>query len=143
MQQRRFIRHPVEIPIEVRDEGAPELGELRMSNVSEGGLCFHSAHPFQPGAQVRVRIASVSPPFEGQAFVTWCREVRDGYEIGVRFPDSADAFRARMVEQVCHIEQYRSDVSRREGRTLDGQTAAREWIALHAADFPDAAPGGP
>jgi hypothetical protein len=55
----------------------------------------------------------------------------------VQFLDAADAFRARMVEQVCSIERYRREVRRREGRVLSGQEAAEEWIREHAARFPD------
>ena len=40
-----------------------------------------------------------------------------------------------MVEQVCQIEHYRQAVLRQEGRALDGEAAAPEWIARYAADF--------
>jgi hypothetical protein len=136
-QRRRFIRHPAEIPLEVLDHGP--LGRLLLSNVSEGGLCFLSGRPFALGAAVRLRIASVQPRFEAEARVTWCRAVEDGFEVGAQFLDDADAFRARMVEQVCHIERYRREVREREGRDLDGGAAAREWIDRYAAEFPDPA----
>ena len=45
-------------------------------------------------------------------------------------------FAARMVEQVCQIEHYRQQVQRAEGRVLDAETAAREWIKRYAASFP-------
>lgn len=41
-----------------------------------------------------------------------------------------------MVEQVCYIENYRQEVLRKEGRQLDGEAAAREWIDRFAASFP-------
>ncbi|MCZ7563309.1 MAG: hypothetical protein M5U08_05410 [Burkholderiales bacterium] len=46
-----------------------------------------------------------------------------------------------MVEQVCHIEEYRRAVARDEGRTLSTEEAAAEWIAEYAARFPDPGPG--
>ncbi|MCM8595389.1 hypothetical protein [Accumulibacter sp.] len=47
-----------------------------------------------------------------------------------------DPFAARMREQIRLIERYRQRVLSREGRQLDGDTAAFEWIARHAASFP-------
>jgi hypothetical protein len=58
----------------------------------------------------------------------------------VTFLDADDAFLARMVEQVCHIEDYRKSVQRLEGRALSPEAAALEWIAHHAAQFPDIGP---
>ena len=45
-------------------------------------------------------------------------------------------FRARMVEQVCHIEQYKHQVLKKEGRKLSGEEAALEWIQKYAPQFP-------
>jgi hypothetical protein len=45
-----------------------------------------------------------------------------------------------MVEQVCHIEDYRRSVLRTERRELSLDEAAAEWIAKHAADFPQIGP---
>ncbi len=47
-----------------------------------------------------------------------------------------DPFAARMVAQVKLIERYRDDVLRSEGRWLDGDSAALEWITRYAAQFP-------
>ena len=45
-------------------------------------------------------------------------------------------FRARMVEQVCHIEQYRHEILKNEGRKLSSEAAALEWIQKYAPLFP-------
>jgi hypothetical protein len=60
-----------------------------------------------------------------------------GYELGVTFLDAEDAFRARMVEQLCHIEDYRRSVMRTQGRELSLDEAATEWIEKFAEDFPE------
>ena len=62
---------------------------------------------------------------------------QDAIDLGVEFLDRRDAFRARMVEQVCHIENYRKTVYHTEGRVLAGKEAALEWIGKYAAHFPD------
>jgi hypothetical protein len=59
----------------------------------------------------------------------------------VTFLDAEVAFLARMVEQVCHIEDYRQSVSRIEGRQLSAEEAATEWIDRYARDFPAIAAG--
>ncbi|HRL74978.1 MAG TPA: hypothetical protein PK440_00400 [Candidatus Accumulibacter phosphatis] len=49
---------------------------------------------------------------------------------------STDPFAARMLAQVTLIERYRASVLRREGRLLDSDSAALEWIARYAEHFP-------
>lgn len=136
--RRQFIRHPAEVPLEVRlpTDEAPRDHASR--DVGHGGLAFASVVPLPQGTAVQIRIPSVSPPFEARAEVAWCREEGEGtYRIGVRFVDAQDAFRARMVEQVCAIETHRREAERRTGRPVSGDEAAREWIGRHAEEFPD------
>jgi hypothetical protein len=110
--------------------------------VSFGGLsCDFSAY-VEPGTVIWVNIGLVKPPFKAKGRVVWCRYRTVGYELGVEFMDADDAFRARMVEQICHIEQYRDRLRAREGRELSAEQAAREWIERFAADFPDHDPEG-
>jgi len=47
-----------------------------------------------------------------------------------------DPFAARMLAQITLIERYRADVLRREGRRLDSDSAALEWISRYAEHFP-------
>jgi hypothetical protein len=138
-EQREFIRHPADIPIEIHTSEETSPVRPQLSNVSLGGLCCEPAMPVNAGKQVHVRVPSVHPAFETRGKVVWCRERRDRWEIGIQFLTEKDAFRARMVEQICHIEQYREDVLRREGRILSGDAAAREWIGRFAAEFPNPA----
>jgi hypothetical protein len=132
---RRFIRHPTDIPIHVEaDEAASVRRDL--ANVSQGGLCFHSRAGLPIGAVVRLEIPVDKPPFTAQAIVVWCQGAKGDQQIGVRFLDEQTAFAARMVEQVCHIQEYRRRVLADEGRDLSGEQAATEWIARFAGDFP-------
>ena len=133
---REFIRHPADIPIEVslsHDQGAvhPQL-----SNISEGGLAFVQERAFECGAILQIKIPYTDPPASVRAQVVWCHPRETLYEIGVRFLESTDAFMVRMVEQVCHIEQYKRDIERTEGRQLSGEEAANEWIEKYAGNFP-------
>ena len=132
---RSFIRHDTDLPIEVKVEaGAPISEPLR--NVSHGGLSFRHSRALPVGAQVRVAIAVTGSGFEAASRVVWCQPEGEAWQVGVIFLDQNDMFRARMVEQVCQIEQYRQDERKKKGRQLSGQEAALEWIGKFAGSFP-------
>ncbi|HHH47275.1 MAG TPA: PilZ domain-containing protein [Gammaproteobacteria bacterium] len=133
---RNYIRHPSDIPIDFQPEELAEAHSERLKNVSQGGLAFYSSTPLSPGCLIRVKIPLVKPVFQAVGRVTWCH-ARDGhFEIGIEFLDQDDAFRARMVEQLCHIEHYRQQVLAEQGRQLSSEQAAAEWIQRFAPDFP-------
>ncbi len=83
-----------------------------------------------------IRIPCGDPPFEAEAKVVWCRGRANCFEVGIEMLNPEDAFRARMVEQICRIKEYQEYVQRHEGRNLTQQEAAWEWIAKYAKDFP-------
>ena len=68
--------------------------------------------------------------------VVWCHDQGRQCEVGLRFLNEADAYAARMVEQICHIEHYKANVRRKEGRLISGEQAAKEWIEKFAENFP-------
>ena len=145
---RGYIRHPADIPIEFqRDMQSPDQHET-LANVSLGGLAFHSHVALDVGAVIRVRIPLRQPAYETRARVAWCRSIDPidhVYDIGVELIDPENGFRSRMVEQICHIEHYKREVLRNEGRELSGEEAALEWISKFADRFPggdDTAPSG-
>ena len=133
---RQFIRHPTEIPVEVHPADSVGVPH-RARNLSLGGLSFHSDAELTLGSVVNLRIPTVEPTFESAARVVWCRPVVSGFDLGVAFLTAEDAYRARVVEQICHIESYRRRLIANEGRTLTPEAAAREWIARFADSFPD------
>jgi hypothetical protein len=132
---RRFIRHPVEIPIEVAVESQPRSQRMA-HDLSIGGLAIESAQQFTAGTIVQVDIPFVDPPFRSRARVAWCMPRPSGYRLGVEFLESGDAFRGRMVEQVCYIQSYKKSVCEKEGRTISIEQAAIEWIGKYAGQFP-------
>ena len=137
--RREYIRHTADVPIEVRTvEGGAAAATGR--NVSHGGLAFVSALCPAEGATIEIAIPDVDPPFQAHARVAWCRPEEDAFLVGVQFLDATDAFRSRMVEQVCTIERYREQVLEREGRELSTHEAASEWITRYAGRFPVASP---
>jgi hypothetical protein len=134
---RSYIRHPSDIPIEFEHEPVSTAETRNLHDVSCGGLSFTTATAIEPETIIRVQITCVEPSFEAPCRVTWCRQAQGHYLIGVEFLAAQDEYRARMVEQVCHIEHYKREVLAREGRQLTGEQAAREWIRKYAKDFPE------
>jgi hypothetical protein len=141
---RQYIRHPIDVPVEIRIDPNAAATALHAQDISLGGLAVHSAEAVEPGSLIEVRIPYVEPAFEARALVAWCRPRRDGcgHEVGVSFLDAQDVFLARMVAQICYIEDYRKSIAREEGRELSPEEAAGEWIAKYASKFPGAGTGG-
>lgn len=135
---RRFIRHPTEVPIKIlpiEKRNGSTYRKQAMNDVSHGGLSFQSEMEWPVNTIIKFRIDAVTPPFEAIGKVVWCQCNHPQCYIGVVFMTSEEAFEARMVEQVCQIEQYRK-MAEQQGRIISSEEAAVEWIAHHAADFP-------
>jgi c-di-GMP-binding flagellar brake protein YcgR len=132
---RVYVRHPSEFPVELRapDGAAPRRERLR--DLSAGGLCCRSGVALSQGDLVRIRIPIGEASFEADGRVAWCRPHEDAYRVGIEFTAVTEAFRARAVEQVCHIERYHR-LQRAGGRDVSEEQAAVEWIARYAAHFP-------
>lgn len=132
---RAYIRHPSDIPLHWRvSSDAP--AQVRMKDISEGGLAFHADEAIAVGASIEIGIPIEEPAVTICGDVVWCQcGGGGGYEVGVRFCDGDERFRMRMVEQVCHIEHFRRETRARTGRDLSAEDAAIEWIGLYARDF--------
>ena len=137
---RRYIRHPVDIPIQVSADSAEhddDETDLTITNVGLGGLAFLSSRPYEVLQRVTITIPILDQDNQLTGNIVWCEKSDRGYEIGIEFEKSRDNYRLRMIEQICHIEHYRREVERVEGRKLDSHEAAQEWIAAYAKDFPE------
>lgn len=137
MNMRRFIRHPSDIPIKVFLRDIVYNDQEYLNNIGVGGLSFKSRVPLDKGTIIKVKIPLVRPIFEATGRVVWCEAMKDYYNVGVEFMELDIAYRARMVEQVCHIEHYKKEMQTQEGRSLTGEEAAVEWIKKFAESFPD------
>jgi PilZ domain len=135
---RQFIRHPADMPIEIQGVSTSGYVQQRTRNVSFGGLAFSSDRAIEPESIIALRIPCLRPAFEvSTARVAWCQGEGGKYAVGVQFVDSEEAFRVRMVEQICHIESYRREIAERDGRHLTSEEAAKEWISRYASSFPN------
>jgi len=134
-QQRQFIRHPLEIPIKMAAI-SDCASDCVLKNVSEAGLCIQYPTKFNKGDKVNICIPLSEPSITVEAIVCWCRQVQGQFEVGVYFISTEDAFTARMIEQMCHIESYRQAQEKETGMPFSPEEAAKEWIGMYASTFP-------
>lgn len=133
---RSYIRHPSDIPLEYKLQSVGAGATLNLNNVSYGGVSFNSDNAIKEGSIIELKILFVQPEFVSKCQVTWCQMEEEHFVIGAMFLEQNDVYKARMVEQICHIEHYKNEVKRCEGRVMSGEQAANEWISKFASKFP-------
>jgi len=133
---REYIRHHSKVPLEIAPHSTREQLNLQLNNISLGGLSFTSPIEFHTNTLIKIKISSVKPIFKVDAVVQWCQSQNDHFELGVKFLDNDDVFRVRMVEQVCHISQYRLEAQAESGKRMSWNKASSEWIEKNGGDFP-------
>lgn len=132
---RRFIRHPSDIPMIFR-VGKEAGKSQKLRDVSSAGLCFGADRKFLRGETVHIEIALDQANLQAEGVVVWCKPDGDQFRVGLQFNDENTAYSVRMMEQICHIEDYRTKIKMREGRDIGSEDAAKEWIEKFAQDFP-------
>jgi len=134
-EKRQFVRHPSSIPIEVRLLTG-DRESVCVSDVSLSGLAFTFHWPIAIGVMVEVQVPRLTEHIGIAGRVVRCSGKGMEWMIGIVFEDRREVFRMRMVQQICHIEDYRKKVMEIEGRSISSDAAAAEWIAMSAASFP-------
>ena len=130
-----FVAHPRDLPLEItliEDQPFPQITKDRVGFV---GITYVTLRPFDNGCSVRITLEEIDPNFCVSGRIAWCRKENDGYQIAIEFPTKEDCFCVRMIEQLSQIEHYRRQ-AKNEGRRLNYNEAAAEWIQKFAASFP-------
>ena len=82
---RKYIRHPTDIPIKYKiEENDPHKDEF-LKNIGHGGLCFQSKGFIRKGTELIIHIPIRKPEFIIKGLVLWCKELNNGYEVGIKF----------------------------------------------------------
>jgi hypothetical protein len=130
--RRAYIRHPVYVPLNVIEDGAPDCDSSSV-NISMGGLLFLHDKEIAPGTPVTITIpfAILKEPAILTAITIRSQKVEHGFEVAVSFEDKETALRARLVQQIVRIDDYR------QSRGFeDFDAAADEWIRKYSENFP-------
>jgi hypothetical protein len=134
-----YIRHPNDIPAQISLCSQNILSSNTASHSGKIGISLSTEHFYAIGTALEISIKD--PAFKASGHATWCIPERDGsFRTGLVFDDPATAYAVRMIEQICHIEQYRKKIKDDEGRALSSEDAAHEWIVRFAKDFPELNP---
>ena len=134
---RRHIRHvtgiPVEVTLDYNDRFRTEEDEI--TNVSLGGMCFIADDRLDISDEIQVRFPALNQDKTLNGKVVWCTKLDRGYEVGLEFDDPEEVERLKMIDQICQIESFRKETEQRDGRKLNSEQAASEWISQYAGDF--------
>ncbi len=103
-------------------EGAFEIPEARIENISGGGLKMLCNKNFAPGDRLDIRLflPDQSQDIEVTGEVVWtCENIEGGYKVGVQFVDIDERVRERVVRYIFAWQRrmLRSGKKGREGRS--------------------------
>lgn len=130
-----FVAHPKDLPLEItliEDQTFPVDTEEKLGFV---GITCLAANHYESGRSVRVTLEEIDPNFCVTGRIAWCDKELGEYRIAIEFPIKDECYCVRMVEQLSQIEHYRRQ-AKTQGRRLNYNEAAAEWIQKFAASFP-------
>jgi len=132
-----FIQHPAAYPYSIRRMHFWEMYQLRKEVPSGLGIMFDSSEYLKPGKFIEfsIPLPDRTEIFSGK--VVLVRRNGEQFEIGLWLYCAETASRARLVEQICHIEVYMQEKKYRDGPyNLNPDRVAREWISKYASQVP-------
>jgi len=131
-----FIKHPDDQPISLRRLKEPAYNFNAQRYRIAGGVRFSVKESVKPGTFIEIETSIQGRMVSFQGRVIWIKELSDqSKQLGLVFDNAEEAYRARMIEQLCHIEHYLRSQNA-EGRTLNARHAANEWINQFSPHFP-------
>ncbi|MDQ7016473.1 MAG: hypothetical protein Q9N68_08880 [Gammaproteobacteria bacterium] len=135
-QQANIIQHPNNVSLHCQrlDRTARNPQAIQLCDSPQ--LCFNHSTALQNNTRLELMINIQDKTHCFQVVVINSQAQHDGFHIQVGFESYNEAFRLRMIEQICHIETYREDVYQQQGRQLCYEGAAQEWIEHYASTFP-------
>ncbi len=136
MQERAFIRHPVEIPIELFPADITSKQFTKLRNFSMEGASFESHVEIQIGEQVQIQVDQIDdkPEKRLEGEVIWCVKNGDKYQVGIQLKEDEEAFNAKMLKLLSRLECFREEVKRCEGRDLTGTEVVAEFLRYIAEE---------
>ena len=135
--QTGFIHHPASFPIEFKRRWFTDSYSTSENEPGNIGVIFESEKYIKPGTilEITIPLRNEMEKFLGK--VVLVKNFGDRFEIGLWFCCRADASRARIVEQICHIETYIQEKKYRDGPyALNREKMAAEWIMNNAGSVP-------
>jgi len=132
----KFVAHPKDIPLHIEEVDALSTHGKSLDVSGFGGISYLSNKPYKLGQSIQLRLTEIDPDFCVVGRVFKCDEEGSEFRIFIEFPEKKDCYCVRMIEQLSHIEHYRRQ-AKSQGRRLNFNEAAAEWIQKFAASFPE------
>lgn len=142
IERRHFIRHPLSLPLTYKiikpglDKKQKNI-QSETSDVSMGGLLFPAKHSVEPDSMIAIKM-----PFENKMFNIKAKVIRcvnnpetNLYDIAVSFLRFHESFKAKMIEQIYLISEYRDLLSLQLGQEVPLEEASRKWIKRYSERF--------
>lgn len=138
MDRRRYVRHPIRVPVAVR-QGELELYS-RVGDLSEGGLSFDSPSQLAIGSTLEVELPVHHSRFKLTGTVASSFALGEGFRVGVSFVETGLMFKMKLAEQVLRIDELRLSLTQERGVEVTKAEAAAVWVEQYAASFADLFP---
>ncbi|MDQ7076211.1 MAG: hypothetical protein Q9O24_13960 [Gammaproteobacteria bacterium] len=135
-QQANIIQHPNNISLHCQQLDSTAHTSQTIQLCDSPQLCFNHPTALHNNTHLKLIIRIQNKTHYFQSVVTHSQAHHSGFHIQVGFESYNEAFRLRMIEQICHIETYREYVYQQQGRQLCYEGAAQEWIERYASTFP-------
>ncbi len=132
-----FIHHPSAFPLSCKRLWFHREKNQFSRNEKTIGLCFRSEKYMKPGIKIEISIPLRGEVQNFRGKIVLVRNMDDHFEIGM-WLKPADVHRARVVEQICHIETYLRTKRHQDGPFVADERVAEEWVNKYAAAFPSA-----
>jgi len=134
-----FIHHPSAFPLSYKKLWFNFNKEKNHHSEGEQtiGLCFRSEKYVKPGTKIEISIPLRGEVQTFRGKIVLVRNMNDHFEIGIWLTHE-DVHRARVVEQICHIETYLRTKRHQDGPFINDERIAEEWVSKYAAAFPSA-----
>jgi c-di-GMP-binding flagellar brake protein YcgR len=140
-ERRHFIRHPLCFPLSYKvsedDKSDHPVRRSTSINLSMGGILFSTKHRVDKGAKIIVKMPFQDKVFNVRGKVVRCvkKKKSDLYNVGVCFYKLSDAHKAKLIEQLYLISEYRDLRTIETGKEISFEKASREWIKRYSKRF--------
>lgn len=142
IENRKFIRHPLCMPLAYKVLGASQKDEKEAEhaqtlNVSLGGLLFSSKNRIKAGVRIVINMPFEDKMFKVKALVVRCtKNAETGlFDVAVSFQRIQEAFKVKMIEQIYLISEFRDLLSLQTGKHVSLEEASKKWIKRYSARF--------
>jgi hypothetical protein len=132
-QQRKFVKQPSSIPVEIE---VPESKQLKIPEIHDEschGLIIKRSEKLEINQILNIKIKIDQINFKGEGVVAFCNKMKSGYEIGIEFIKSCDPFEIKMTLQVCQIKDFLE--TRQQQESFTENEKALNWVKLNASTF--------